>query len=152
MRLRPALFLALAATLLPALQAAAEGVQPARAMSIPVPDAERGRIIFVAKGCVVCHAVNGVGGKAGPALDASEPAGVFDPLDFAARMWRGAPMMIELQALEFGYQIDLTANDIADLAAFAENHEIQRRFTEAEIPEIMRGWTLEGYELLEKAE
>ncbi|MDT8344271.1 MAG: hypothetical protein RQ752_07535, partial [Thermohalobaculum sp.] len=88
-------------------------------------------------------------GKAGPALDASEPAGIFDPLDFAARMWRGAPVMLELQALEFGYQIELTGNDIADLAAFAENHALQATFSEDEIPEIMRGWTLEGYELLE---
>ncbi|MBK0398844.1 c-type cytochrome [Limibaculum sp. M0105] len=149
MRRMPTLTLIAAALLMPAFPASGESARPARVMSIPVPDADRGRIIFVAKGCVVCHAVNGVGGKAGPALDASEPAGVFDPLDFAARMWRGAPAMIELQSLEFGYQIDLTANDIADLAAFAENHEIQRKFSEDEIPEIMRGWTLEGYELLE---
>jgi len=149
MRRAPAFLLSTAALLLGALPVGAETARPARVMSIPVPDAERGRIIFVAKGCVVCHSVNGVGGKAGPALDASEPAGVFDPLDFAARMWRGAPAMIELQSLEFGYQIDLSANDIADLAAFAENYEIQGTFSEDEIPEIRRGWTLEGYELLE---
>lgn len=152
MRRAPALAIILAVTVLPALPGLAETVRPARVMSIPVPDAERGRIIFVAKGCVVCHSVNGVGGKAGPALDASEPAGIFDPLDFAARMWRGAPAMIELQALEFGYQIELSGNDIADLAAFAENHEVQAKFDEDQIPEIMRGWTLEGYDLLEKQE
>jgi cytochrome c len=145
--------LATAAVMAPALPATAAGTdaRPARSMSLPVPDAERGRRLFVAKGCVVCHSVNGIGGKAGPALDASEPAGVFDPMDFAARMWRGAPAMLDLQALEFGYQVDLSGNDIADLAAFAEDHDEQKDFSADEIPEIMRGWTLDGYELLEES-
>ena len=42
-----------------------EPVPPTLVM--PLPDAERGRQVFGAKGCVVCHAVNGVGGNAGPA-------------------------------------------------------------------------------------
>ena len=33
-------------------------------------DAANGRDLFVSKGCVICHAVNGVSGKAAPALDA----------------------------------------------------------------------------------
>ncbi len=57
--------------------AAAEPV--GSSFSIPIPDAERGRELFVQKACVVCHSVNGVGGTIGPALDATEPAGVFDP-------------------------------------------------------------------------
>ena len=112
--------------------------------TMPVPDPDRGRTLFVHKGCVVCHRVNGVGGTAGPALDASEPAGVFDPLDFAARMWKGAEAMAALQAMEFGYVIDLTGRDIADLAAFSENHAEQENFSEAEIPETVRNWTLDS--------
>jgi len=112
--------------------------------TLPVPDPQRGRTLFVNKGCVVCHRVNGVGGTAGPALDATEPAGVFDPLDFAARMWRGAEAMAALQSMEFGYVIELTGRDIADLAAFAEHHVEQSRFSEAEIPETVRGWVLEA--------
>lgn len=114
--------------------------------SLPVPDAERGRTLFVNKGCVVCHSVNGVGGQAGPTLHATEPAGVFDPLDFAARMWRGADAMLALQNSEFGYQIELSGQDIADLAAFAESHDQQRDFSEDEIPEVMQGWSVDKTE------
>ena len=133
------------ALVLGATPAQAEPPEPVGArFTLPVPDPARGRTLFVHKGCVVCHRVNGVGGTAGPALDAREPAGVFDPLDFAARMWKGAEAMAALQAMEFGYVIDLTGRDIADLAAFAENHEEQARFTEAEIPETIRDWTLDA--------
>lgn len=134
--------IAIIAALLVAGNAAAE--EPVgRTFSLPVPDAERGRTLFVNKGCVICHSVNGVGGQAGPALDASEPAGVFDPLDFAARMWRGAEAMLALQETEFGYQIELSGSDIADLAAFAESHLQQQDFSEDEIPEVMQGWAID---------
>ncbi len=117
-------------------------------MSIPIPDADRGRTLFVNKGCVVCHAINGVGGQVGPALDASEPAGVFDPVDFAARMWRGAVAMIELQSFEFGYQVELTGQEIADLAAFSENHALQQDFSDADIPDVIRGWRIDDPDTL----
>jgi mono/diheme cytochrome c family protein len=32
-------------------------------------DAARGRTLFVSKGCVVCHAINEVGGTSAPPLD-----------------------------------------------------------------------------------
>lgn len=123
---------------------AAAAVEPiGSSLSIPIPDAERGRKLFVQKACVVCHSVNGVGGTIGPALDATEPAGVFDPLDFAARIWQGAAAMVALQEAELGYQIELTGGDIADLAAFAESHTEQGMFREDAIPEVMRGWTVD---------
>ena len=65
-----------------------------------------------------CHAVNGVGGKAAPPLDAVRDTRTIDVLEFAARMWRGAPTMIVLQEMELGYQIELTGEEIAHLAAF----------------------------------
>lgn len=114
-----------------------------RTLSLPIPDAERGRQLFADKACVVCHSVNGVGGRAGPPLDASEPAGIFDPMDFAARIWRGAEAMVALQNSEFGYIIELTGNEIADLAAFAESHDEQKDFSEDDIPELMQGWTID---------
>ena len=114
------------------------------AMSLPVPDAERGKDLFVNKGCVVCHSVNGVGGRAAPPLDATEPAGGFDRIDFAARIWGGAEAMIALHDMEFGYRIELTGREIADLAAFSENHAVQATFTEADIPETIRDWTLDA--------
>ena len=37
---------------------------------LPVIDSAKGRKLFVNKACVVCHSVNGVGGRVAPALDA----------------------------------------------------------------------------------
>ncbi len=122
--------------------APASGGEAAR-MVFPVPDAERGRDLFISKGCFVCHSVNNTGGAAGPALDAASAPEAIDPLDFAARMWRGALAMADLQSAEFGYQIDLTGPDIADLAAFTADPAVQATFTEDMIPEIIRGWIVD---------
>ncbi len=102
-----------------------------------------GRTIFVEKGCVICHSVNGVGGKAAPALDAEIGAPAVDPLEFAARMWRGAPAMIELQSIELGYTIYLTADDIANLAAFAADRDAQKALTVDDLPETIRSGLLD---------
>lgn len=111
---------------------------------VPVPEAERGRSLFGSKGCVVCHSVNGVGGKAGPALDTASDDGKIDPLHFAARMWSGARAMAFLQEMEFGYQIDLTGEDIADLAAFVSSDDQRSAFSEDDVPDEFRGWTLDA--------
>lgn len=118
-----------------------------RAMVLPLADGVHGRQLFVSKGCVICHAVNGVGGRAAPALDAvaaEEGAGAppVDPLDFVARMWRGAPAMLELQAVELGYQIELSAEELADLAVFASDAGLQASFTMEDVPEPMWDWML----------
>lgn len=143
-----ALLLGLAAGSGPAAaQDAAAAPAAGRArLLLPYPDAGHGRFLFVSKGCVICHAVNGVGGKAGPALDAPETSGPpapVDPLDFAARMWRGAAAMAVLQSMEFGYQVEMTGDEIADLAAFAGSRRAQEGFSDADIPEMMQGWTLD---------
>lgn len=114
---------------------------------IPQIDAQRGRKLFVDKACVVCHSINGVGGKAAPPLDSLENKAHFDLMDFTARMWRGADVMIVLQNMELGYQIDLTGQEIADLAAFVNDLSQQKEFKESEIPELMKEWML--YEPLE---
>jgi len=106
-------------------------------------DAENGMTLFVDKGCVICHSVNGVGGKAAPALDAEIGAAAIDPLDFAARMWRGAPAMIELQSVELGYTISLTADEIADLAAFAADRERQKTLSLDALPETLKDGLLD---------
>lgn len=106
-------------------------------------DSATGRALFIDKGCVICHAVNGVGGKAAPALDAEIGEQAIDPLEFAARMWRGAPAMIELQSIELGYSIYLTADEIADLAAFASDREEQKRLSADQLPENIRGGLLD---------
>ncbi|MBB5519638.1 c-type cytochrome [Amphiplicatus metriothermophilus] len=106
-------------------------------------DAEKGRALFVTKGCVICHAVNGVGGKAAPVLDAQIGEQAVDPLDFAARIWWGAPAMIELQSVELGYTINLTGEEIAHLAAFAADAVEQKKLSADQIPEPMRDLLLD---------
>ena len=106
-------------------------------------DSDRGRDLFTGKGCVVCHSINRVGGKAGPALDADPYEPDLDVFDFAARMWRGAPTMIVLQEMELGYQIDLTGQELADLARFIHDAEAQRNFQETDVPELIRDWMVD---------
>lgn len=106
-------------------------------LEIPAYDATRGRALFVTKGCVVCHAVNDVGGDAirdlggetAPALDASRMPVRMDPFAFFARMWRGAQTMIGLQQQRLGYQITLDGDELADIMAFVYSAEEQEKFT-----------------------
>jgi len=128
---------------LPAMPQDKADAPSAPRISLSIPDAERGHRLFVNKGCVICHSINGVGGKAGPALDAAEVGAPVAPINFAARMWRGAVAMAVLQSMELGYQIELTGDEIADLAAFAASRSEQALLTESDIPEIMRGFTVD---------
>jgi cytochrome c len=109
-----------------------------RELVLPIPDPVRGRRLFVAKGCFVCHAIDGIGGMAAPALDAPEEIEQLNVLNFVARMWWGAQAMLELQNLELGYEIQLDGNEIADLAAFAYSTEAQRGLSMQEIPELLQ--------------
>lgn len=109
----------------------------------PELNARRGRILFISNGCVICHQANGVGGKAAPDLSAPEARTEINPLEFSARMWRGAPAMTALQTIELGYVIDLDAQDIADLAAFAASPEEQKLLTIDSVGAEMRTWFLD---------
>ena len=127
----------------PAPAFAAERGGTVRNLIVPLADPDRGRQLFVGKGCVVCHAVNGVGGQAGPPLDADPAAATVDIFDFVARMWRGASLMIVLQEMELGYQIELNGDELAHLAAFAHDAEAQQAFSEEDIPELVRDWMVD---------
>lgn len=127
----------------PEAEVDSDAVIEPRTVILPMVDAERGRQLFVSKGCVLCHAVNGVGGIAAPALDADGGKEQLDLMGFVVRMWDGAQAMIELQAMELGYQIELTGEEIGDLAAFAASPEAQRRFTTQAIPDPMQSWIID---------
>ena len=114
--------------------APAHGKQPGMAGA----DAARGRALFVRKGCIACHAVNEIGGTTGPPLDVEFAPDEIDPLDFVARMWRGAEPMVMMQQSLFGEQLDFTGDELADIIAFAHDPEEQRRFSEADVPPAMR--------------
>jgi len=105
---------------------------------VPMVDSAKGQRLFVDKGCVLCHTVNKVGGAAGPALDAPAGGGYLDLTDFMARMWRGAFAMIELQGMELGYQLDFTGPELGHIAAFLADAAAQKRFSERDIPDLIR--------------
>lgn len=109
----------------------------------PAGDPQSGKDLFVDKGCVVCHSVNGVGGRAALPLDAPPDGREIDPMVFAAAMWEGASAMLSLQLTELGYQIGVTGKELRDLAAFASNLETQRGFSLKDIPANLRAWIID---------
>ncbi len=104
-------------------------------MLLPFMNPAKGRKLYASKGCVVCHAINGVGGQDAPALDAATMPSIMDPFDFAAKMWRGAGTMITLQEDELGEQIDFTGEELANIIAFVHSTSEQKKFSKADIPE-----------------
>lgn len=137
------LLIMLAGPFVTAARAEAAGEEVKSGYLLPFASAQRGRALFVDKGCVVCHAVNGVGGKAGPALDVDPIRPFIDPFEFAARMWRGAPTMIVLQEMELGYQIEFTGTELAQIAHFLNDEAEQQTFGEADVPARVRGWMVD---------
>lgn len=113
------------------------------ALLLPQLDSARGRQLFLNKGCVVCHSVNGVGGTMGPPLDASGSPPYVNPFAFAARMWRGAEAMIALQKRDLGFRIELTGDELGDLTAFANDRSEQAKLRSEDIPEIVKRWLKE---------
>jgi len=111
-------------------------------------DAARGRTLFVSKGCVVCHAINEVGGTRAAPLDPEAASGDVDALDFVARMWRGAEAMIFMQQQELGVQIEFTGQELADIIAFVHDPRERQKFSEPALAQgdpaagrdIVRSW------------
>ena len=109
-----------------------------RRLMMPEMDPARGRKLFASKGCVACHAINGVGGHDATPLDSHTMTPVMNPFEFAAKMWRMAPAMIAAQEEVLGEQIEFTGQEIADIIAFVHDDAEQHRFSESDIPpEIM---------------
>ena len=94
----------------------------------------RGHLLFINKGCIVCHAVNGVGGDVGPALNASDMPSPMNVFEFAARMWKGAPAMVAMQQEELGDVIQLTGQNLADIIAFVHDGEMQKTVAIDQVP------------------
>jgi cytochrome c551/c552 len=103
-------------------------------LALPPMDSHRGRELFLEKGCVVCHAVNKVGGAVGPSLNAADMPQPMNAFEFAARMLRGAPAMAQMQQDLLGQVINLDGQDLADLVAFAHDEAEQHELTAEQIP------------------
>lgn len=112
-------------------------------IGLPPSDPLQGRRLFVTKGCFICHAVRGAGGTVAPPLDAPTDGRLVDPMVFAAAMWRGAAAMLSLQLLELDYQLDISGDELRDLAAFASDPKAQANFSLDEISAFMRKWMID---------
>lgn len=102
-------------------------------MRMPEMNAKKGRKLFVTKGCVACHSINGIGGHDAAALDAETMHPMMNPFDFAAKMWRMAPAMIAAQEEALGHQITFTGDELSDIVAFVHDHDEQHKFTEDDL-------------------
>lgn len=100
---------------------------------MPLMSSVKGKSTFVDKGCVACHAINGVGGHDSPPLDAHDRDGFISPFDFAARMWNHAPGMIAAQEFALGEQIVFTGQELADIIAFIHDDAVQHDFRERDL-------------------
>jgi len=103
---------------------------------MPLMNPARGRKVFGAKGCVICHRINGVGGGDAPSLDMSR-MGPMNPFAFVAKMWRGAEAMIAMQEDELGAQIELTGQDLADIIAFVHSPTEVAKFSRDDVSHEM---------------
>ena len=68
-------------------------------------------------------------------LDAEFMDTPMNPFEFAARMWRGAEAMVELQRDELGEVIELNGEELAAIIAFVHDADEQRKFSGKDIPE-----------------
>jgi mono/diheme cytochrome c family protein len=126
-------------------QAAEMGTTVSPGLVIPPMDPVNGKKLFAAKACVVCHAVNGVGGTDAPKIDAPAMDKEMSPFDFVAKMWNHAPRMIAMQEDEIGGQITFeNGQQIADIIAFLHDADTQKTFTEDDIPENIKEHLDEG--------
>lgn len=107
-------------------------------LALPPMDSHRGHMLFINKGCILCHQINGVGGDVGPSMNADDMPSPMNVFEFAARMLKGAPAMVAMQQEEFGEVISLTGQDLADLVAFAHDEKMQATVSLSQVPEKWR--------------
>lgn len=107
-------------------------------LALPPMDAHRGHLLFINKGCILCHKVNGIGGDLGPAMNADDMPSPMNVFEFAARMWKGAPAMVALQEAELGEIISLTGQELADIIAFVHDKKMQATVSLSQVPKKWR--------------
>ena len=103
-------------------------------LMMPSMNPANGRKLYASKGCVLCHSINGIGGKDAVPLDAAVMPGMINPFDFVAGMWRGAAPMIAMQTKELKQQTPFTGQELADIIAFVHDPAEQKKFSESDIP------------------
>lgn len=101
---------------------------------MPFMSPERGKVVFVNKGCAVCHSINGVGGEDAPPMDAHTEEKFVNPFSLAAKMWDHASGMIAAQEYEMGEQLIFTGQELADITSFLHDKHAQRDFMKSDLP------------------
>ena len=95
--------------------------------TLPLGDARRGREVFLARECVVCHSINGEGGKAGPDLGRSLGPG-FAPYRLTGLLWDHAPGMWDAMRKRNMPVPEVSQREAADLFAYLYAEQfIERR-------------------------
>jgi cytochrome c len=120
------------------LWTSADHAKAASKIVLPTMNAETGKMLFASKGCVICHQVNGVGGKDGGALDNKAMKAAITPFDFFAKMWLGADKMIIMQKKELGATTDFTGQELADIIGFLHDPNLVKTFSDKDIPETIK--------------
>jgi cytochrome c len=121
-----------------AFWASADHAKAASKIVLPTMNAQNGKMLFASKGCVICHQVNGVGGKDGGALDNKAMTAAMSPFDFFAKMWLGADKMIIMQKKELGATTDFTGQELADIIGFLHDPALVKTFSDKDIPETIK--------------
>ena len=80
-------------------------------------DADRGKDVFRTQHCVVCHSINGEGGKSAPDLGRGVERG-FSPYVMAGLMWNHAPVMWAAMEREGVAKPELSEQQAADLFVY----------------------------------
>jgi cytochrome c len=112
--------------------------EDATRLLLPMMNPVRGKKIFLDKGCIVCHKINGIGGEDGPKMDHLVSIGTICPFSFAAKMWNHAPGMIATQEDMLGEQVYFTGQELADIISFVHDKETQNSVSDKDVSEKIR--------------
>jgi len=118
-----------------AAETAKSPVKMSPGLYLPPMNPVRGKELYASKGCVVCHAINGIGGTDAPDISAKSMSQRMNPFDFVAKMWNHAQGMVAMQEDELGGQITFeNGQEMADIIAFLHDAAVQKTFSEDDIP------------------
>jgi len=103
-------------------------------------NADAGKMIYIHKGCIVCHAVGDVGGKSAQNINQLMVSSDNSVFDLAARMWNHSPHMQDAQARVMGKAIMLSGNELGHLTAFVASPGVHDTVKFTDVPTPIRRW------------
>ncbi len=91
----------------------------------PFGDKDRGRSVYIAKGCASCHGPTRMGGSSGPPLDVL--SGRASPIALATGMWNHGPAMHEQLRASGRIWPTFSGSEMSDLIAYLNTQPGTRR-------------------------